>query len=48
MENGRCRMHGGMTPIKTGLHTKRMKALRAEHRAIRKSIKALLRGQLPK
>lgn len=47
MQNGRCRMHGGKTPIKTGFHTKAMKALRKRVAANRKRILALLRGEIP-
>jgi len=28
MPNGKCYVHGGMTPIKTGLHTNKAKAER--------------------
>lgn len=44
MKNGRCRMHGVKTPIKTGVHTKSMKALRKRVAKTRERILRLAAG----
>jgi hypothetical protein len=44
LENGRCRFHGGLTPIKHGFYTKKAIAERREFRALMQEHKDALRG----
>ncbi len=42
MENGRCRFHGGKTPIKHGFYTKKAKAERRQFREFTRGYKEIL------
>lgn len=44
LENGRCRFHGGLTPIKHGHYSKKAIAERREFRALLQEHKEALRG----
>ena len=43
MPNGKCYMHGGATPIKTGLHTNKAKAERKAVNQLVRESKALIK-----
>lgn len=44
LENGRCRFHGGLTPIKHGYYTKKAIEERREFREMLRGYKEMLRS----